>query len=60
MVSRGAHYAKHWVRFPDPLPEFMDKKTKGSIAEQKVILALIEKNIVESLPIGNNDPYDMI
>lgn len=38
----------------------MEKKTKGSVAEQKVILALIEKNIVVSIPIGNNDAYDLI
>ena len=38
----------------------MDKKTKGSIAEQKVILALIERNITVSIPIGNNDAYDLV
>ena len=38
----------------------MDKKTKGSIAEHKVILACIERNATVSIPIGDNDAYDLI
>lgn len=38
----------------------MDKKTKGNIAEQKVILEFIKRNVTVSVPLGDNDSYDLI
>jgi hypothetical protein len=38
----------------------MDKKLKGDIAEQKVILEALKQNIGVSRPIGDRLAYDMI
>ena len=38
----------------------MDTKLKGDIAEQKVILKILEKGWNVSVPIGDRLPYDLV